>query len=99
MIVSIYRYGVELAYALLTTCFFWHNEMQCARSHKARVRIMEKVSGGDCPLTDEHFGLSFGTPVGTSFTSQGTLSSEAMDILKAPYGEILQRFSVRHRNT
>ena len=43
-----------------------------------------------CPLTDEHFGLSFGTPGGSSLTSQGILSSEAMDILKAPYSEILQ---------
>ena len=56
---------------------------------KGRVHIVE-VSGGDCPLTDEHFGLSFGTPGGSSLTSQGILSSEAMDILKAPYSEILQ---------
>ena len=57
---------------------------------KGRVHIVEEVSGGDCPFTDEHFGLSFGTPGGSSLTSQGILSSEAMDILKAPYGEILQ---------
>lgn len=90
---------MELAYALLTTCFFKHNEKQSARPHKSRVRIVEEVSAEDCQGTDEQFGLSFAPlPVGTSLANQDVQSSEAMDILKVPYSEILQHVSVRHQN-
>ena len=95
---SVYRYGVELAYALLTTCFFQHNEKQYARLHKGRVRTVEEVSAEDSQVTDENFGLSFTPSIGTSPTNQHVLAFEAMDILKVPYGDILQRVSVRHKN-
>ena len=60
---------------------------------------MEEVSSGDCQVADEHFGLSFGTPAGASPANQSVPSFEALDVLTASYGEILQRFSVRHKNT
>ena len=55
------RYGVELAYALLTTCFYHHNEKMLAKVEKRAekpILAYQQVLGSSC-LTAEKFGLTF----------------------------------------
>ena len=94
------RYGVEVAYALLTTCFYQHNEKHHARPSKDRVRMVEELSDvdehyGQQHGTVEHFGLAFGTP----FTTQGDLTSDDIDVVKAPYIKTAKRFMVCKTHT
>ena len=91
-----YRYGVELAYALLTNCFFQHNAKQLARLNKCRPRYVEELST-ECHrhVTQEVFGLSFETPSTTSLAAREG-SAEAIDIIKATYGEITRHFTVSY---
>ena len=87
---------MEVAYALLTTCFYLHNEKQHARPRKDRVRMVEEFSdldehGGQQQGTVEHFGLTFGTLTST----QGDSTSDDIDVVKAPYIKTAKRFMVR----
>ena len=52
---------MELAYALLTTCFYQHNEKMLAKAEKRAERPIlayQQVLGSSC-LTAEKFGLTF----------------------------------------
>ena len=52
---SAYRYGVELAYALLTICFFGQNVKQSGREP---VFLLADMADPDYTLRQESFGLS-----------------------------------------
>ena len=59
-IMSSSRYGVELAYALFTVCFYKHNERMASVVEKRAafpIEFYHDVSNG--PVPSEHFGLSF----------------------------------------
>ena len=60
------RYGVELAYALLTTYFYQHNEKMLAKAEKRAERpifaYQQRCTSSSC-LTTEKFGLAFPQPV------------------------------------
>ena len=93
---ALHRYGVELAYALLTTCFFQHNAKQLAHSDESRPRYVEELFT-ECQehATQEQFGLSFETPSNASPAAQDG-SAKAIDIMKASYAEILKHFTVSY---
>jgi hypothetical protein len=84
---------VEVAYALLATCFYLHNAKQHARSNKERVQIVEEVSDDDDSSHEdqEQFGLSFQAPP----PLLDVQNYEHIDILQEPYKETAQRFTVR----
>ena len=93
---ALHRYGVELAYALLTTCFFQHNAKQLAHSDESRPRYVEELFT-ECQehAKQEQFGLSFETPSNASPAAQDG-SAKAIDIMKASYAEILKHFTVSY---
>lgn len=86
---------MEVAYALLTTCFYLHNEKQHARPSRDRVRMVEEVSDeycGEQEDTEEHFGLAFGT----SSVIESNTTSEDINIVQAPYNKTVKRFMVSY---
>jgi len=66
-IMSASKYGVEYAYALLTLCFFKHNEKQLVRAQDRYAFPIEHYLSVSTPFqfpgTSEKFGRQFDTKV------------------------------------
>lgn len=67
------RYGVELAYMLLTTSFYQHNEKVDARNGKRKCKLVtEHTWLQDNPVPDEYYGITSGRKRKPPITKFGT---------------------------
>ena len=93
-IVTSSRYGVELAYALLSTIFFEHNEKQFSLRAKIIPRPIELCVKSPLPTfsSNERFGLCFaeGTAVDSPREDPGL---PLLDLRKCGYQTILSRLT------
>ena len=94
-IMSSSKYGVELAYALLTVIFFNHNERMAAKSERrdenpVEYYLHQQVS----PATHEYFGLRFNDKDGPATTTTTRTCAATFTKLKLPsstYSQLYQR--------
>ena len=101
-IMSSSKYGVELAYALLTVVFFSHNERMAAICENRNSEYpIEHYCSSQCvylsPATDETFGLKFTNKEYPTSQPSVNLSCSASDLLteltlsKCNYAQLYQR--------
>ena len=93
LIMSSSKYGVELAYGLLTVCFFDHNERMEAKSKNIPVRPIQHYMDHAFiyELTNEKFGLLFKDDSGTSFPCKDTipnLREQVQTDLRSSYTQV-----------
>ena len=86
------RYGVELAYMLLTTAFFNHNEKIAAQGTKRSCKLILEHEDDlrSKRLLDECFGIP---PVHQSATKSVSDSTIKLSIDKSSYHDLLYRFT------
>lgn len=91
-IMSNSKYGVELAYALLTVMFFNHNERMAANSERRMEYPIEHYFNNS-PCTPERFGLKFDqdqtTKLCSSIKEKDTF--DRLQIATCTYTELLNR--------
>lgn len=88
-IMSSSRYGVELAYALFTVCFYKHNERMASVVEKRAaypIEFYDDVSNG--PVPSEHFGLSFEFRECVSGSSTQSLVSQVKLDINSTYAQL-----------
>ena len=99
-IMSCSKYGVELAYALLTITFFSHNERMAATSEQRSEHPIQFYACSNLEVTtNERFGLKFSkeyTPLcNKSVThignTDGTCTFKSLDITSCSYKTLYQR--------
>ena len=90
------RYGVELAFALLKSCFHEHNERQAAQAEK-RERTYGISPGAfdrlDTSSTGETFGLAF-QDCDQPAMGRTTPARDNINVMETPYQVVLKRFQV-----
>lgn len=91
------RYGIELAYALLTTLFFMHNENQNAIREKRIAKPIEMFSDlqqGTVQVLNEKFGLSLiQNREREPITSAPVNTLMSLDLRKSSYANIYKRIA------
>jgi hypothetical protein len=97
-IVSSSRYGIELAYALLSTIFFKHNEKICASLENRRERTVEEYelifnNNPQVPSSIEHFGLEWSQSDKPQTRAKGLLSLPLLTLSDACYAEFALRIT------
>ena len=89
-IMSSSRYGVELAYALFTVCFYKHNQkMTSSTGHIYPIEFYHSSVQISCV---EKFGLSF-TSSDSSISESEHHSAPQLDITSCTYAELYARIS------
>ena len=94
-IMSSSRYGVELAYALLTVIFFNHNERMAAKSEQRSEYPLEYYFHHHVsPVTHEHFGLRFNGKDGPDTTTCARTGADTftkLQLTSSTYAQLYQR--------
>ena len=92
-IMSSSKYGVELAYALLSVVFFNHNERMAANSeHRMEYPIEHYFNSSTSPNTMEKFGLKFCSHQGTPKITACSSTDDKCGSLKISSCTYTQRF-------
>lgn len=96
-IVSSSRYGIELAYALLSTIFFKHNEKNYASLEQRRERTVEEYEGifnsPQSPNSAEHFGLEWSKSDEAPTCTAGSLSHPLLSLSDSCYAQFASRIT------
>ena len=89
-ILFMHRYGVELAYALLTTCFFVHNVKRTG-GDPTSLLFENRDTSTSCPET---FGLSFQANTCQLQQEKDPMQRQPVDFQKNSFEDILACFEV-----
>ena len=92
-IMSASKYGLELAYALITLCMYKHNEKQAAKKQRRKPESTEhyRCIPRDPVLPKEEFGLTFVNQPPTSCEDSSHKSVESLNVYNSSYAQIMER--------